>query len=253
MEIFLLEYCNFRFGEATTDKQKTKIYRLRHEVYALEFGFENPEKFPDNLERDEYDDHSIHFIAVSENDDIIGTVRMILDSEKGFPIEHAANINNFKNKPALNKISEISRLAVAKQLRRRPEDGMHGVESYIPVSQGGVLDKKRPVKADLKEKRKRPAIILGLYRAIYQKCKELGISHMYMITEEKLFHALYKFGFVFSQVGDPVKYHGKRIPYATSWEIIEAHMIKHNPEILNFLLFGIDKRYYPDFLTANIQ
>jgi N-acyl amino acid synthase of PEP-CTERM/exosortase system len=240
-----LEYGKFRFGEVTTEEQRKKIYRLRYEVYAMEFGFENPYDFPDKLERDDYDAHSVHFIALNEDDDIVGTVRMILNSEKGFPIEHAAKITRFKGKPEPDKITEISRLAVAKTLRRRSEDGEHGIEGYIPQSQGGTSDKK----TKFQDKRQRPAIILGLYRAVYHKCKELGLTHMYMITDEKLFHALKKFGFIFFDVGDPVEYHGKRIPYATSWSTIEKYMHANQMiELLDFLMFNLDQKHHPSFI-----
>jgi N-acyl amino acid synthase of PEP-CTERM/exosortase system len=237
----MFEYGKFKFLEASTEELKKQIYRLRYEVYALEFGFEKPRDFPDKLEKDIYDDYSVHFAALNPYDEVIGTARMILNSEKGFPVEHASEITNFKNKPAPKYITEVSRLAVSKTMRRRPEDGIHGVESYIPKSQGGVSDipnKKNPKI----EKRQKPVIILGLYKAVYQKCKELGITHMYMITEEKLFHALYKFGFIFTQVGPAVEYHGQRTPYATSWQTIEKHMYTHHPDLLNFLTFNFKSK-----------
>ena len=240
-----LTYGKFKFCEATTEEQRKKVYRLRYEVYALEFGFENPNDFPDKLEKDPYDPCSVHFIALNEDDDIIGTVRMILHSEKGFPVEHASEITDFKDKPSPERITEVSRLAVSKKLRRRPEDGIHGVESYIPKSQGGVSDIPNKENESFKEKRQRPAIILGLYRAVYQKCKELDITHMYMITEDKLFHALYKFGFIFKKVGEPVEYHGKRTPYATSWNEIEKHMKKEHPDLLEFLIYNLDQKFCP--------
>ncbi len=242
----MFEYGRFKFMQADSEDMKQKIFRLRYEVYALEFGFENPEDFPDKFEKDGYDQYSVHFVSLNEDDDVIGTVRMILDSPKGFPVDHAAAITGFSDKPESRFITEISRLAVSKKLRRRPEDGMHGVESYITRSQGGVSDVKTGDQS-FKERRQKPVIVLGLYKAVYLKCKEMGISHMVMISEEKLFHALYKFGFVFSQVGDPVEYHGKRIPYATSWERIEKHMKEHHPDLLDFLLLGLDKKYHPTF------
>jgi len=242
----MFEYGKFKFLEASSEDLKKQIYRLRYEVYALEFGFENPFDFPDKLEQEDYDDHSVHFAALNEHDEVIGTVRMILDSDLGFPVEHASKITDFKDKPDPKHITEVSRLAVSKTMRRRPEDGMHGVESYIPQSQGGVSDKPGKENKFI-EKREKPIIILGLYKTVYLKCKELGITHMYMITEDKLFHALYKFGFIFSQVGEPVEYHGKRTPYATSWDTIERHMHKHHSDLLDFLLFDLDPQHRPKF------
>ncbi len=245
--MFEFDYGKFRFKEVDSDDLQREVFRLRYEVYALEFGFENPYDFPNKLEKDEFDDHSAHFVALNQNDEVIGTVRMILDSPKGFPVEHASEITDFKDKPAPRHITEVSRLAVSKTMRRRPEDGIHGIESYLPKSQGGVADipnKNNPAI----EKRQKPVIILGLYKTVYLKCKDLDISHMYMITEDKLFHALYKFGFVFTQVGAPVEYHGKRTPYATSWDTIERHMHQHHPDLLEFLVFGLDAQYRPKFL-----
>lgn len=239
----MFEYGKFRFKEVDSDDLRNNIFRLRYEVYALEFGFENPFDFPDKLERDKFDAHSVHFVALNKYDEVIGTVRMILNSEKGFPVEHASKITEFHDKPESEYITEVSRLAVSRSLRRRPEDCMYGVESYIPQSQGGVSD--RTDRTD--EKREKPVIILGLYKLVYLKCKELGITHMYMITEAKLFHALYKFGFVLSKVGEPVEYHGKRTPYAASWDTIEKHMHGNHRDLLDFLLFGLDSKYHPQF------
>lgn len=241
----MIKYGRFRFREAGPEDLK-KIFRLRYEVYALEFGFENPSDFPDKLEQDKYDAHSIHFVALDEYDEVIGTVRMILNSEKGFPVEHASKITEFHDKPKSDHITEVSRLAISKALRRRPEDGMHGVESYIPQSQEGVSD-KTDKNDKFKERRQKPVVILGLYKVVYHKCKELGITHMYMISEDKLFHALYKFGFVFSKVGDPVEYHGKRTPCATSWDRIEKHMHSNHQDLLDFLLLDLDNKYHPQF------
>jgi len=243
----VFEYGRFHFKEVDSDELRKKIFRLRYEVYALEFGFENPLDFPDKLEQDEYDAHSIHFVAFDEDGEVIGTVRMILDSKRGFPVEHASNITEFHDKPGPEYITEVSRLAVSRLLRRRPEDGMHGIESYLPQSQGGVSDKKDKTNKSI-GKREKPVIILGLYKLVYLKCKELGITHMYMITEDKLFHALYKFGFVFFKVGEPVEYHGKRTPFATSWNTIEKHMHANHQELLDFLTFGLDDRHKPAFL-----
>ncbi len=248
----MIEYSNFKFGQVTDETLKKEIYRLRYEVYALEFGFENPSEFPNKLEIDLYDKHSIHFAAVNEFQEVIGTVRMIMHSIDGFPVEKAAEIIRFDDKPEMKYITEVSRLAVSKKLRRRPEDGIHGVESYIKKSEGGVLndDDEKRKEEEKNSRRQRPVIILGLYRAVYQKCRELGITHMYIITEEKLFHALNKFGFVFRQVGDAVEYHGRRIPSATSWYEIEKYMLKHKPEILGFLLYHLDDNLVPDHLRA---
>jgi N-acyl amino acid synthase of PEP-CTERM/exosortase system len=162
----MFEYGRFKFMQADSENLKQNIFLLRHEVYALEFGFENPHDFPDKFEKVGYYQHSVHFAALNVDDDVIGTVRMILDSPRGFPVDHAATITGFPDKPESRFITEISRLAVSKKLRRWPEDGMHGVESYIPQSQGKVSDVKTEDQAFKKVARSRLLSLASIKRCI---------------------------------------------------------------------------------------
>ncbi len=113
--------------------------------------------------KDPYDPYSIHFAATDTNGQVIGTIRMIFNSVKGFPIEHAAHLNfNGYKPPPPDQTSEISRLAVSRTFRRRQEDGIFGVESYLKRSEGGILpDNGSPPKII---RRERPVIVLGLSR-----------------------------------------------------------------------------------------
>jgi N-acyl amino acid synthase of PEP-CTERM/exosortase system len=119
-----------------------------------------------------------------------------LHSVNGFPVEHAVETTFIGEKPPAEKMGEISRLAVSKDYRRRKEDGRYGVESYLTKSEGSVLPDKGPKPEEFK-KRKNPVIVMGLYQILYQATKRRGLSHWYMITEEKIFHSLKKFGFLF--------------------------------------------------------
>lgn len=118
-----LTYGNFRFGVVDDDDVKKDTFRMRYEVYAEEFGFERKEDHPGGLETDAYEEESIHFACLNEDDSVVGTIRLVLSSDKGFPIEHATKITFIGDKPQKNKIAEISRLTVTKDLRRRKEDG----------------------------------------------------------------------------------------------------------------------------------
>lgn len=231
--VVLFNYGKFKFMEASTRQLREQVYRLRYEVYAVECGFENPHDFPDKLEQDEYDQYATHFVAMNEYDEVIGTIRIILENEKGFPVEHAADTSGFTDRPWDCHLTEVSRLAVSKRMRRRVDDGIYGVESYMDLSQDGLADD--PERRKWIEKRDKPMIVLGLYKAVYLKCKALGITHMIMITEEKLFKSLCQFGFIFHQIGPCVEYHGARTPYGTSWDAIERHMRENHQDILAFL------------------
>lgn len=229
----------FNFVQADSEDLKKAIYKLRYKVYVEEFGFEKAEDHPDGYETDEYDSHSIHFAALDEKQKVIGTVRMILDSEKGFPIDHAAKIKFIGERPAPDKITEISRLAISKNFRRRLEDGFCGVESYLTKSKGGILPENAPLSEEHK-RRKRPVIILGLYRLVYQITKRRGITHWYMLTEKVLWYALKRFGWLFYQVGDPVNYHGKRIPYLGIVNDADTYLMRKKPDLYKFYSMGME-------------
>lgn len=234
----------FKFILATSEELKRAVYRLRYQVYVEEFGFERPEDHPRGLETDEYDPCSIHLAALNEDDEVVATLRLVLDSEKGFPIERAARIQFIGPKPPADRIAEISRLAVGRAYRRRVEDGFYGVESYLPDTEGGVLT---GVGGSLgqRDKRKRPVILLGLYRLMYHVSKRRGLTHWYMVAEKKLWYALKRYHFYFHQIGEPVQYHGVRIPYLAIISEIEERVSQENSDFFRATLVGLEEEYRP--------
>jgi putative hemolysin len=68
------------FVVANSNNLRNAVYRLRYKVYVEEFGFEKAEDHLEGYEIDEYDSDSIHFAALNENQEVIGTLRMILNS-----------------------------------------------------------------------------------------------------------------------------------------------------------------------------
>ena len=65
------------------------VLALRYQIYCEQRGFEKPEDHPEGLERDAADDHAVHFAAIhDETKEVLGTIRLILKSPDGFPIEN---------------------------------------------------------------------------------------------------------------------------------------------------------------------
>ncbi len=244
-----MQYDKFKFGIVDDEDIKTDTFRMRYEVYADEFGFEKKEDHPHGLETDAYENDSIHFACLNQNDSVVATIRLVLDSDKGFPIEHAVETKFIGEIPDRSNIAEISRLTVSKDLRRRKEDGIHGVESYITEKEGGILPDDGPIPEEMMG-RKNPIIVLGLYQVMYHETKRRGITHWYMITEEKLFYTLKKYGFLFHQIGEPVWYHGWRLPYLGIVEEIEKGLFKSSPEMFEVMLTGLEKKYQPPFFNV---
>ncbi len=241
-----IQYDRFRFGMVDDEDVKKDTFRMRYEVYVDEFGFEKKEDHSDGLETDDYEDESIHFACLNENNSVVGTIRLVLGSDKGFPIEHAANTTFIGEKPHYSKIGEISRLTVTKDLRRRREDGMFGVESYIKEKEGGILPDDGTIPKEM-QGRKNPVIVLGLYQVMFHESLRRGLTHWYMITEEKLYYALKKFGFLFHQIGDPVQYHGQRIPYLADIQELMINLRQVDAGMLDLMMAGVEEKYYPAF------
>ena len=236
-----------KFVEVNSEFLKEEIYRLRYDVYVSEFGFEKKEDHPSGLEKDIYDSHSVELAAIEQIDaktqNVIGTIRLVLHSEHGFPIENAVPIDLAKKKPPIEKIAEISRLTISKDYRRRQGDGLYGVKSYLKASEAEILSNS-DIPPNIKV-RIQPYLVLGLFKEMYQVSKKLGITHWYMITEKKLWYALKRFDLIFRQIGEPVNYHGLRIPYLGIVEEIEQNLITKHMDFYQDFLVGLDKQYWP--------
>ena len=237
----------FKFVVVDSESLKKEIYKLRYDVYVSEFGFEKKESHPAGLEQDVYDSHSVELAAIeqvdAETQRLIGTIRLILHSEHGFPIENAVPLDVTENIPAIDKIAEISRLAITKDFRRQQGDGLYGVNSYQKMStwNPAVTGKK----SENENVRIQPHLIWGLFKELYQVSKRLGITHWYMITEKKLWYALKRFDFIFRQIGEPVDYHGIRIPYLGIIEEIEQNLMNKHLDFYKNFLVGLDRCYWP--------
>ena len=86
------------------------MYRVRYQVYCLECGFRDPAEYPYKMEWDEYDESSLHYVAITDSGEVVGTVRLVLDSHLGFPLENHCGLVLEKCEGARNDAAEISRL-----------------------------------------------------------------------------------------------------------------------------------------------
>ncbi len=235
----------FRFLRVNSPKLLRKVFHLRYQVYCHECGFLSPDDYPDGLEIDQYDPQSIHFAALDHEDTVVGTIRMIMNSEiTPFPIEvHCQPIIN-KNGFTRNHIVEISRLAMSKKYRRRVDDNLIGMGSYPFAKESSSKDS-----IQLKDYcRRRPEIVLGLYRVIYYECKRHHLTHCFAMMERKLWGILNRVGIPFHQIGEEVDYYGPVIPYVVSISELESHIYQVNPLLYHYFLEGLEPHYWPEFI-----
>lgn len=201
-----------------------EVYKLRYKVYCEEWGFEQPEDHPGEIEKDVFDAHSVHFVAIrKDTQKVIGTTRIILHSKSGFPIEEHCCINDDILKSNKAHWGEISRLAVSKEFRKRAaDDCIHKNEDPL------IHDVKSP----FKEKRKNEnQIVINLYRCIYRESMERGLTHLYAVMAKGLFLLLNRIGICFTQVGPGIEYHGMRTPYICSVQDIMEEFSRKNKDL----------------------
>lgn len=213
-----------RFVKAAGGKTLEDVFKLRYRIYCEERGFEKPEDHPGGVERDCYDDHSVHFAAINGDSGVVGTARIILDSTDGFPIEKHCTIDAGRLPAERSKLAEISRLAVSRDYRRRAED------HFIYDGEGECPPDFTP---NLADRRRRHEIVIGLYKCIYVESKRRGLTHWYTAMSRGLYLLLDRMGIPFEPIGPVVDYHGIRTPYLGHIELIERKVHEMNPNFYN--------------------
>lgn len=221
-----------------------ETYRLRYRIYCQEVEFLDDGDYPDGAETDLYDQHSMHFAALDRDNQVVGTLRLIFDSEHGFPLEsHCPNYDQSKITFPRSQLAEISRLAVSKSWRRRKNDGLYGMNSYHPAPDDNIPER-------IRAKRKRPIIVFGLYKQMYLESKRRGITHWYAAMEQKLNSTLKKFSFEFHAIGPEHDYYGPVTPFLGEIAKIEQRLYVEKRDVLHLMVYGIERHLMPKFGPA---
>lgn len=190
---------------AKDEQDKVHAYELRKKVYCLEYGHLNPDSYPDGLEKDVWDAHSVHFIATDSNSEVIGTVRLILDSAIGYQTEKYVNLPDVSR----SRLAEVSRLTMRSDFRGH---GQH--------------------------------VIFGLSKAMYEYSIENGITHWFATMFIPTWRLFLDFGIYFQIIGEPSfwpsKEHGQPvIPVFLELSGAGNYLLHRNPELYGFI-FGND-------------
>ena len=192
---------------AVTDELKRAAYRIRHDVYCKDLGYEALR--PDEMETDAYDAHSAHCLLQSRANGVyVGCIRLIFarpdDPLRPLPIEKlcAATINRARVDPVKlprDKIAEVSRLAVISSYRRRK--GEAKVPANINKDDFGTPDKPRF-----------PYIPVGLYLGMMAQARQHGIERLLVLTQVRLANHLSRLGVKLHRIGGAVEHRGPRVP-----------------------------------------
>ena len=100
----------FRLANSITDLHQ--VFRLRYQV-VVEKGWAKPEKFPDGIEQDAYDERAAHILALDDGK-LVGTSRLVFcQPGSRLPTEEAFNLV-FEPKEG---VADIGRVCVVPSYR----------------------------------------------------------------------------------------------------------------------------------------
>ena len=218
----------FKVVPATTDALRVEVYRLRYQVYCVETRFENPQDYPGKMERDSFDDRSVHVLLWHEGTrSWAGTVRLVLandaDPAASFPVEEACgSIFSPRHLGATpfprETAAEVSRFAVSKEFRRRhaeylSPDGVgvdSGYDRRLPAmrasggeSRADIVGNRHEAVARTQEGERRakdeerqivPYITLGLIGGLVGLSARHGVTHWCAAMEYTLLRRLTRLG-----------------------------------------------------------
>jgi len=207
----------FEILAARDETMRDAAYALRYQVYADELGWENPAAFPDQRERDRYDEWSdIALLRHRASGRVVACVRLIhCPPGERLPFERAClgHLDPVELDLAVldrRQSGEISRLAIHHDFRRRRGEWASPEATGEPEVQSGG-------------QRRYPLLPLSLFLAAAALAMNRGLQQVFVMMEPRLARLLQSCGIRFVQVGDIIDYHGQRGPFRiTSEELADG-------------------------------
>lgn len=201
----------FRVELVSSEQRAKDAYGVRYRVYCEEFKYEATDVFPDHLERDEFDEQSLHCLIIyKERDLVAGCVRLVPvnpSKEKGLlPFEKFCQksldtelIASFHSERSTQ--CEISRLAVDGAFRRRPGEA---------ATRFGEIES---INCTKQEQRTFSLIAISAFLAATALTELTHKTNVFAMMEPFLPRLLKRSGICFERVGYDMDYHGIRAPY----------------------------------------
>ncbi len=223
----------FEIVLADTEALRKEAFRVRHQVYCEELGYEPINR--DGLERDNYDDISHHCLLLhKETQRYVGCIRVIPSPNPDSATLPFIKLMGTKLNPKLQslidigevKYSEISRLAITSSFRRRPGEQQHPDAEGTGENNGQSADSER---------RRLPSMSIGLYLAATAICEREDIGTVIAIMEPRLARLLNRYGLNFEQAGDAIEHRGIRAPFVIYTESVLTSMAPDLKSLLNLV------------------
>ncbi len=216
----------FEIVEADTSELLKIVYKMRYQVFCKEHNFLDASRYPDEMEKDNYDDHSSHvLLKFRPTGEYIGSIRLILPDpsqpKKLFPVElHTQPDPMLCKIEALprQQVAEISRSVVLRGFERRKGDRREPKPEEEIIEEDRRSVNRRSIQGAAGDRRSvdrraTPHLSLILMGAVMRMSIKHGIRHWISAKEPALNRLLGYNGLRFTAIGPSVEYHGKRKPY----------------------------------------
>lgn len=186
-------------------------YMIRYRVFCVETKYEDASVFPDKMETDQYDPHSVHFLVKMEGTGHwVAAMRLVLGFADTLPLSEKTRFERQDGPAPGERTAEVSRLCVVGTLRRRKQE--QATPHVVPwgrtqvdaLSSGGVLHRL--------ERRRESEILLRLISAATEYGREHHIRYYYAFMASSLMRILKKMGLRIIPIGPASVHRGPRWP-----------------------------------------
>ena len=190
---------------ADTPALLAEAFRVRHQVYCVERGYESS---TNGLETDGFDGEACHVLLRRRTTgEVLGTVRVVLpsrgDARIGLPLQRLCDASVLSHLP-LGTTGEISRFALSKD--RRAGSGEVGI-----------------------------LMRLGLMQGILRVSQGAGLTHWCAIMERSLLRLLQATAIHFQPMGPLVEYHGVRQPASSCIDTMLGRIKQDATPVWNYV------------------
>lgn len=202
---------HFQVLLADTQESLKLHYLIRYRVYCLETHYEEPAAFPDKMERDQYDNQSVHFLVRErEVGKWVAAMRLVVGPTDVLPFAARCEYDKSMVPAAERRAAEISRLCVVGAFRRRKQE--HDTPYELPWGQG-----EKPISLASKlhklERRREPGILLALINAAVEYATQHQIKHGYALMADPLARIMMSHGLRLVPIGPACEHRGVRRPF----------------------------------------
>lgn len=205
---------------ADTPEGKEINYNLRYRVYCEEMGFEDKDRFPDQMESDDWDDHAVHFLLRHKGTgDWLGGVRLVAEKDSKLPFEEWSSTDRPITAQDRKVSVEMSRLCIVKEARRFASRRFapYGLPEQEANGEGSNI------RSFYDFKNQSRSIMWGLVHAAGLYSAQQNFSHWYFIVAPSLACFLNRGGLELEKIGAPCEHRGTRTPYQLSIENLLAN------------------------------